>query len=412
MHYIMSAIGSAGDVDPMVRIGSELSRRGHRVDFIASPYFEAAVAAAGLNLIPLGTVEMYHESLRDPELWHSFRGFAAVWRTLSLALADEHELACRHLVKGESRLIGTSLAFGTRMAGELHGVPMAAVHLWPACILSAQDVPRVPGAPDLRWLPLPLRRLFMMASDAVMLDPVCRADLNRLRRGYGLPPVKHVMTRWMHAPELVIGAFPDWFAPRQTDWPPNSVTTGFPVDVPDGSGQLPHHLESFLSAGERPLVFTAGTAMAHARRFFKTALDATAQLSMRAVFACRFPELLPDNLPASVLSVRYAPFALLFPRVGAVVHHGGIGTCAQALASGVPQLVTPFAHDQFDNAARLKALGAGETASPHADARAWVSLIESTMADRQGADTRALLKERIAAAHAVETIADRLEHLA
>jgi rhamnosyltransferase subunit B len=273
-------------------------------------------------------------------------------------------------------------------------------------------MPRVPGAPDLSWLPLPFRRLFMIASDAVMLDPICRADLNRFRRTYGLPPVSHVMTRWMHAPELVVCAFPDWFAPRQPDWPPNSITTGFPVDVPNGSGRLPADLESFLSAGDSPLVFTAGTAMAHARRFFKTALDASAQLSMRAVFACQFPELLPENLPPSVLAVRYAPFSLLFPRVRAVVHHGGIGTCAQALASGVMQLVTPFAHDQFDNAARLKVLGASETASPHADARRWVELIERTMADRRSAEVRENLKERIAGAHAAEEIADRLEKLA
>jgi rhamnosyltransferase subunit B len=57
----------------------------------------------------------------------------------------------------------------------------------------------------------------------------------------------------------------------------------------------------------------------------------------------------------------YVPFSLLLPRCAAVVHHGGIGTSAQALAAGVPQLVLPMNFDQFDNAARLVKLGVGKS---------------------------------------------------
>ena len=60
------------------------------------------------------------------------------------------------------------------------------------------------------------------------------------------------------------------------------------------------------------------------------------------------------------MAIPYAPFSKLFPRAAIVVHHGGIGTTAQSLAAGVPQLVTPFAHDQFDNAARVVRLGVAE----------------------------------------------------
>jgi len=49
----------------------------------------------------------------------------------------------------------------------------------------------------------------------------------------------------------------------------------------------------------------------------------------------------------------------LLPHVAALVHHGGIGTTAEALRAGTPQLVVPLAHDQFDNAARVRALGVG-----------------------------------------------------
>jgi UDP:flavonoid glycosyltransferase YjiC (YdhE family) len=60
----------------------------------------------------------------------------------------------------------------------------------------------------------------------------------------------------------------------------------------------------------------------------------------------------------------YLPFSLVLPRVRAIVHHGGIGTSAQALAAGIPQLVRPLAYDQFDNAHRLSRLGVARTLSP------------------------------------------------
>lgn len=54
------------------------------------------------------------------------------------------------------------------------------------------------------------------------------------------------------------------------------------------------------------------------------------------------------------------PFASLLPRVAAVVHHGGIGTTADAFRAGTPQLIVPFAYDQFDNGLRAKRLGVAD----------------------------------------------------
>ena len=64
-------------------------------------------------------------------------------------------------------------------------------------------------------------------------------------------------------------------------------------------------------------------------------------------------------MPASIFWQDYVPLRSLLPRVAALVHHGGIGTTAEALRAGTPQLVVPLAHDQFDNAARVRRLGAG-----------------------------------------------------
>jgi UDP:flavonoid glycosyltransferase YjiC (YdhE family) len=65
-----------------------------------------------------------------------------------------------------------------------------------------------------------------------------------------------------------------------------------------------------------------------------------------------------------VIHIDFAPFSELLPHCAALVHHGGIGTCSQGLAAGVPQLVVPHAHDQPDNAARLVRLGVARKLEP------------------------------------------------
>jgi rhamnosyltransferase subunit B len=80
---------------------------------------------------------------------------------------------------------------------------------------------------------------------------------------------------------------------------------------------------------------------------------------LRAIFLTRHQEQVPADLPATMLWQPYVALSELLPRAAGLVHHGGIGTTAEALRAGVPQLVTPFAWDQFDNAARMKALGVG-----------------------------------------------------
>ena len=141
-------------------------------------------------------------------------------------------------------------------------------------------------------------------------------------------------------------------------------------------------LSSFISDGEPPIVFTPGTAMKHADRFFQASIQASMELGRRALLITRYPDQLPHRLPDGVAKATYVPFQTVLPRCAALVHHGGIGTAAQALAAGIPQLVRPMAFDQPDNAARLERLGVASSIRPDhyqapAVARALSDLLES-----------------------------------
>ena len=108
-------------------------------------------------------------------------------------------------------------------------------------------------------------------------------------------------------------------------------------------------------------MFTPGTGKHHASAYFAHAIQAITHLNRRAIFLSRHCERQPQVLPQTVLWQSEAPLHALLPHTLALVHHGGIGTMAEAFRAGISQLVVPLAHDQFDNAARIEELGVGRS---------------------------------------------------
>jgi rhamnosyltransferase subunit B len=108
---------------------------------------------------------------------------------------------------------------------------------------------------------------------------------------------------------------------------------------------------------------------------------ASAALNQRALLITPFADQLPHPLPPHAHAVSYAPFDALLPRLAALVHHGGIGTTAQALAAGLPQGVVPFAHDQFDNATRLVKRGVGLRLTTRSSVRQWAATLDRLLRD-------------------------------
>ena len=124
-------------------------------------------------------------------------------------------------------------------------------------------------------------------------------------------------------------------------------------------------MTEFLSAGEPPIVFTPGSAHQNAHDFWLAAVDACRRLKRRGMLLTRHAEQIPDNLPEGVRHFSYVPFSEVLDRCAALVYHGGIGTLSQALAAGIPHVIMPMAHDQPDNAVRIKCLNVGDYLWPN-----------------------------------------------
>jgi UDP:flavonoid glycosyltransferase YjiC (YdhE family) len=146
---------------------------------------------------------------------------------------------------------------------------------------------------------------------------------------------------------------------------------------------------------------------------YSVAARAAQRLNRRAVLvAGAGAAVLKAHLPPTIVAVEWVSYPALFSRAAAVVHQGGVGTTAQALRAGVPQLVMPFAHDQFDNADRVRRLGCGQTIGrARLSARSLVRALEALLANAEIAATAcqeaALMREERGAARAAEALLGR-----
>jgi rhamnosyltransferase subunit B len=367
LQVIVIGLGSAGDVHPNVGLALALRQRGHEVLLVAPSVFRSLGEHAGLGFEALLSDDEYHAAIRDPNLWHPFRSFSVVARRLILpTLRPIYQIIEKHWEPGRTVVAAPGLAFGARIAQEKLGVPLATVHLQPIMFRSAIQ-PGCFGFPDiLGHLPRSLRRLYLWAADRFLIDPLLADETNSLRLELGLLPVHRLFNGWVHSPQLIIGLFPDWFAPPAPDWPSNVVLTGFPL-WDEGSLRKPSPgLAEFLAAGPPPIVFTAGSAMVQAGHFFQVSAEVCRISGRRALFLTQYPGQLPTPLPKGSCHYDYVPFSAVLPHAAVLVHHGGIGTTAQAIAAGIPQLVVPSTHDQPDNAVRVRRLGLGDFLLPKA----------------------------------------------
>lgn len=395
MRVLVVPVGSAGDVHPFVRIALELQARGHDVTVVTNAYFAPLIERVGLDLEPIGTVEQFDAITANPNLWHRVHGLGVVAAGVAFGIAPLYRLIEREAGRGDLVVVAHALAFGARVAHDALDVPLVTAHLAPTSIWSQYESPVMArGLGAINALPRPLKRALLAISDR-LADRVLAPPVNGFRRELGLAPVRHIVSRWWHSPQRVVGLFPDWFAAPQRDWPPQVTLTGFPLYDERGATEVPPDLDAFLNearaADDPPLVFAPGSGNQQARAFFTAACEACRRLGRRGVLLTRYTGHLPAPLPPGVMHADYAPFSAVLPRAAALVHHGGIGTAAQALAAGRPQLVMPMTFDQPDNAARLQRLGVGCWLPPYrfrgaAVARELRSLLESAAVSRRCAE--------------------------
>ena len=382
MKVLLVTIGSRGDVHPMLALGRALQQRGHEATLLSNPVFRDEAMRAGLGFVPVGSEEDYELTLAHPKLWHPVDGLGVMWRyLLRPALRPTYQALTRlcqpegapGTLRQDLLVLASPMAMGARVAQEKWGVRLVTIYTAATMLRSSKDPLTIAQWRVPQWVPPWLRKAVWKLLDSAKLDPLVKPALESLRGELGLPPLGHstglkgarssVFNQWVHSPLGGLTLFPDWFAPTPSDWPANVKRGTFAIydDVDDSSAAIltiaDADLLRFLDAGAAPVVFMPGSAQQGAESFFQAAIDACQRLGIRGVLLGHLGGLGAHQLPDTVWAGRYQPFAPLLSRAKAIVHHGGAGTCAQALRAGIAQLVWPQAYDQFDNAMRLESLG-------------------------------------------------------
>jgi rhamnosyltransferase subunit B len=357
---LLCTIGSAGDVYPFIGIGQELKKRGYRVILVTSQFFEPQAHEVGLEFFGLGSTEDYQSIIQDPDLWSPDKGFKVFAERVVFPIMEPAYEIIASFDPSKTILVAQGQFFAAHIAHEKSGFPFITIHLQPAAFRSVYEFPLLP----VKLPPFVVRGLFILI-DALLLDKLFAPNINRLRQRLNLPAINRIFGGWMHSPQKNLGLFPDWFAQPQPDWSPQTQLTSFVYyDKQNENGIIPDGLDTFLNAGSPPIVFTAGTAMKHANQFFLDCIQACQLLGRRGILLTQHPEQLPEELPQDIQRFAYLPFSKVLPRAVALVHHGGIGTTAQAIAAGIPQVIRPMAHDQPDTAIRVEKLGIGVSLNP------------------------------------------------
>jgi sterol 3beta-glucosyltransferase len=120
-----------------------------------------------------------------------------------------------------------------------------------------------------------------------------------------------------------------------------------------------------LEEGEAPIYFGFGSmAGRNPERLTRIVIEALKYTNMRGIIASGWGGLKPDDLPKTIFTIEKAPHDWLFPRMAAVVHHGGAGTTAAGLRAGCPTIICPFFGDQPFWGQRVHALGVGSQPIP------------------------------------------------
>ncbi len=370
---LLNTFGSLGDLHPYLALAIALQRRGHTAVLATSAVYRKKVEAEGLEFAAVrpDVGELVDKPEFTAKLWDNRRGTEYLLRDYLIPQVKQSFEDLQPACRGADLLLTHAAGYAGPIVGELLRMRWSSVALQPAVFFSSLDPSVVAAAPWARHLyrfgPTIFRLLLRVAERelAKWIVPILE-----LRRSVGLrPPSANPVTLGQFSPWGTLALFSRHFAVPQGDWPTPLTQTGFVFFDRLGDGlpgsearsrrERPGQLEQFLQAGKPPVLFTLGSsAVLQAGNFYRDSLRAIEQIGERAILLVGDMERAQlKEIPESVFVTDYVPYSEVMPRVAAIVHQGGIGTTGQSLRAGKPMLVVPWAHDQPDNAERLRKIG-------------------------------------------------------
>ena len=361
MKITMICIGSTGDVRPYIVLGRELHRRGHDVAICAFAPFEKAVRDEGLRFKPIsGNVSEFMANIMKPGVngVTYLKEIRDTLRSILQPFLCDLESAC----DDSDAVIATFFGQIIQSIAEVRHIPFVQTHYYPMDMNAEAPISSAPGQRAGRaWNMTSYQLGYFLIS---MMEKMYLTDWRKKR---GMSPRKlQTQPDYMLNGHVipVIYAVSPLVLPRPTNWSDNIHMTGAWLDDRQTDYQPSEELQAFLDAGEPPVYIGFGSMTGNnIAKVFKIIRDAVRSSGVRAVVSTGWGRADIHSEP-NLCVVNFVPHDWLFPRVCAVVHHGGAGTVAAGLEAGKPTLVVPFGGDQPFWGERVRALGVGPKPIP------------------------------------------------
>jgi vancomycin aglycone glucosyltransferase len=331
--------GTRGDVQPMVALSLGLIEKGHEVTICAPAEHEKFVRSYGCNFETFGP-EIKKEIRDNPE---KQKGGVAVKITPAQGkkiFGDQINLL-PDKIRGVDLVLAAGIVIGVHTAADILKVPYRLVAFYPVILGTTTDDP--------------LKNRMMFGMGRKVMNLFLRGFINKNRAAKGLPPINDIWQHWM-GDKVIVASDKELCIAREGSAFP-FIQTGFMLL--QSKTNLSENIVNFLNAGKPPVYLGFGSnPIVNAGKYsgiFEQVRDATNQ---RFIISRGWAEF-PESNSRDILYVDEIPFELLFPKLAAIVFHGGTGTMAAAARAGIPMAAFPFMGDQFENQKQIVKLGLG-----------------------------------------------------
>lgn len=371
MRITILTLGSYGDVQPFIPLGVGLQKAGHEVLIATHESFGKLILSYGLQFFPLGVDPRQVLSTEEGRAWVNsgqnplrfIRFFIRVMRPRLKMILEDAWNACQ----------GSDVIFFSRLGvvgyhiAEKLGLPSFMVALQPfirtryfSCEGIEEIPPWFPFREQLNWLShliveqvfwLPFRDLFnQWRQDYLKLRPI---------------PISGPYEQMIRQQHPILFGFSSSIIPKPPDWGENLFVTGywFLNHSPDWSP--PDQLVDFIDSGSRPISIGFGSMQDYdPEELFDIVMKALGRSRKRAVLLTGWTGLRNYLNSDQIFALDEVPHSWLFPKMAAIVHHGGAGTTAAGLRAGIPNIIIPYFADQSFWGKRVVSMGVGPQPIP------------------------------------------------
>jgi len=350
---LISTIGSRGEVQSALALALELRALGHRAILCVPPNFRDWSESFGFQCVPIGP-DVQKFTAASTQTKRRRPSKAVIRQMVSGSMIEQFKATAIAAQDCDLIITAGDLQHAGKSIAESLGIPHVHATYCPVTLRSGDHTP-----PNLGWLvrsqtlPGLLKKALWRFSDR-QWNATWREPLNRQRAALGLAPVDNVPSyianehSWVAADPLL--------APASEFDGIRLFQTG--AWILRDERPLPDELEEFLAAGNTPIYFGFGS-MKRNDNLNRILIQAARALGHRAIISKGWGGFGLSDAPSDCMVIDDVSHEKLFPRVAAIVHHGGAGTITTAARAGKPQVIVPHLYDQFYWSHRVRKLGIG-----------------------------------------------------